>query len=52
MKIKWETDPKQDRFDPEDFRKVMKAVVTAGLHGTGCPIYKRDGVRNVNKPLS
>ena len=33
MKNNWDTDPKQDRFDPEDFRKVMKAVVTAGNGG-------------------
>ena len=33
MKIKWDQDPKQDRFDPEDYDKVMKAVVTAGNGG-------------------
>ncbi len=33
MKIKWDTDPKQDRFDPQDLSKVMKAIVTAGNGG-------------------
>jgi NADPH:quinone reductase-like Zn-dependent oxidoreductase len=33
MRIKWDKDPKQDRFDPGGFRKVMKAVVTAGNGG-------------------
>lgn len=33
MKIEWDQDPKQDRFDPEDDDKVMKAVVTAGNGG-------------------
>ena len=28
MKMKWDKDLQQDRFDPEDFGKVMKAVVT------------------------
>jgi len=31
--IKWDADPKQDRFDPRDGRKTMKAVVTAGNGG-------------------
>lgn len=29
MNIEWDMDPKQDRFDPQDSNKVMKAVVTA-----------------------
>jgi NADPH:quinone reductase-like Zn-dependent oxidoreductase len=33
MKIMWDTDSKQDRFDPRDGRKTMKAVVTAGNGG-------------------
>ena len=33
MKIKWDTGPKQDRFDPGDGLKTMKAVVTAGNGG-------------------
>ena len=31
--MKWDTDPKQDRFDPRDSRKTMKAVVTSGNGG-------------------
>ncbi len=33
MNSKWDMDPKQDRFDPEDSSNVMKAVVTAGNGG-------------------
>lgn len=33
MKIEWDVDLKQDRFDPEDSSKVMKAVVTTGNGG-------------------
>lgn len=33
MKIEWDIEPRQDRFDPEGFGKVMKAVVTAGNGG-------------------
>ncbi|MBW2647130.1 MAG: alcohol dehydrogenase, partial [Deltaproteobacteria bacterium] len=33
MKIKWDTDPKQDRFDPGEGGKTMKAVVTSGNGG-------------------
>ncbi|MBT4091975.1 MAG: zinc-binding dehydrogenase, partial [Deltaproteobacteria bacterium] len=33
MLIKWDTDPKQDRFDRRDGRKTMKAIVTAGNGG-------------------
>jgi NADPH:quinone reductase-like Zn-dependent oxidoreductase len=29
----WDTDPKHDRFDPVDWTKTMKAVVTAGNGG-------------------
>lgn len=45
MKIKWNMDPKQDRFDPEDFSNVMKAVVTAGNGG-----YDKLQCRVVNLP--
>jgi len=45
MKIKWDMDPKQDRFDPEDFSNVMKAVVTAGNGG-----YDKFQYRVVNLP--
>ena len=31
--MKWDSDPKQDRFDPRDSRKTMKAVVTSGNGG-------------------
>lgn len=33
MGSKWDMAPKQDRFDPRDGRKTMKAVVTAGNGG-------------------
>ena len=33
MGMRWDTDPKQDRFDARDGRKTMKAVVTAGNGG-------------------
>ena len=33
MGTKWDTDPKQDRFDPRDGQKTMKAVVTDGNGG-------------------
>ena len=33
MKVNWDKDPKQDRFDPRDGWKTMKAVVTAGNGG-------------------
>ncbi len=33
MRVKWDRDPKQDRFDPRDGRKTMKAVVTIGNGG-------------------
>lgn len=45
MKFKWDPDPKQDRFDPEASRKVMKAVVTAGNGG-----YDKLQCRVVNLP--
>jgi NADPH:quinone reductase-like Zn-dependent oxidoreductase len=45
MKTQWDTGLKQDRFDPEDFREVMKAVVTAGNGG-----YDRLQCRVVNLP--
>ncbi|BCS96940.1 alcohol dehydrogenase [Desulfoluna limicola] len=33
MRSTWDTDPKQDRFDPADGQKTMKAIVTAGNGG-------------------
>lgn len=33
MKIKWDMDPKQDRFDPGNLGSLMKAVVTSGNGG-------------------
>ncbi|MDY0222323.1 MAG: zinc-binding dehydrogenase [Desulfobacterium sp.] len=33
MNIEWDMDPRQDRFDPQDFNRVMKGVVTAGNGG-------------------
>ncbi len=33
MKMKWDAEPKQDRFDPVKDRETMKAVVTAGNGG-------------------
>ncbi|HEU18444.1 MAG TPA: alcohol dehydrogenase [Deltaproteobacteria bacterium] len=33
MGITWDADPKQDRFDPQDGGKTMKAVVTSGNGG-------------------
>ena len=33
MKTPWDTDSKQDRFDPEDITKTMKAVITMGNGG-------------------
>ena len=33
MGIKWDTNPKQDRFDPRDGQKTMKAIVTGGNGG-------------------
>ncbi len=45
MKFKWDMNPKQDRFDPEDLNKVMKAVVTAGNGG-----YDKLQCRVVNLP--
>jgi len=33
MTMTWDTDPKQDRFDPADGQKTMKAVVTVGNGG-------------------
>lgn len=45
MKFKWDMNPKQDRFDPKDFNKVMKAVVTAGNGG-----YDKLQCRVVNQP--
>ena len=45
MTIKWDKDPKQDRFDPEDFNKVMKAVITTGNGG-----YDKLQCRVVNLP--
>lgn len=33
MKSMWNIEPKQDRFDPKDSSKVMKAIVTAGNGG-------------------
>lgn len=46
MRIKWDTDPKQDRFDPRDCRKTMKAVVTVGNGG-----YDKLQCRVVNLPM-
>jgi len=46
MSIKWDTDPKQDRFDPRDDRKTMKAVVTVGNGG-----YDKLQCRVVSLPL-
>ena len=46
MSIKWDTDPKQDRFDPRDCRKTMKAVVTVGNGG-----YDKLQCRVVNLPM-
>ncbi|TKB26995.1 alcohol dehydrogenase [Desulfopila sp. IMCC35006] len=46
MKFTWDTDPKQDRFDPKDSGKVMKAVVTAGNGG-----YDRLQCRVVRLPI-
>lgn len=43
--MKWDMDPKQDRFDPKDFSKVMKAVVTSGNGG-----YDKLECRVVNLP--
>lgn len=45
MKSTWDTDPHQDRFDPIDFKRVMKAVVTAGNGG-----YDKLQCRVVNLP--
>jgi NADPH:quinone reductase-like Zn-dependent oxidoreductase len=45
MEIKWDMDPKQDRFDPKDFSNVMKAVVTSGNGG-----YDKLECRVVNLP--
>lgn len=33
MTTKWNATPKNDRFDPEESQKIMKAVVTAGNGG-------------------
>ncbi len=33
MRTPWDKDPKQDRFDPKDLRKTMKAVITVGNGG-------------------
>lgn len=33
MRTPWDTNPKLDRFDPEDLRKTMKAVITVGNGG-------------------
>lgn len=33
MKTPWDKDPKLDRFDPEDLKKTMKAVITVGNGG-------------------
>ena len=44
--MKWDTDPKQDRFDPRDSRKTMKAVVTSG-NGD----YDQLQFRVVNQPM-
>ena len=33
MRSQWDTEPKQDRFDPRNGGKTMKAVVTAGNGG-------------------
>ena len=45
MRIKWDTDPKQDRFDRRDGRKTMKALATAGNGG-----YDKLQCREVNLP--
>ena len=45
MRIKWDTDPKQDRFDRRDGRKTMKALATAGNGG-----YDKLQCRVVNLP--
>lgn len=46
MKIKWDTDPKQDRFDLRGGQKTMKAVVTANNGG-----YDKLLCRVVNFPV-
>ncbi len=33
MRTPWDMDSKQDRFDPEDLKKTMKAVITVGNGG-------------------
>ncbi|MEE4241380.1 MAG: alcohol dehydrogenase family protein [Desulfopila sp.] len=33
MTAQWDRNPRQDRFDPEEHEKTMKAVVTAGTGG-------------------
>jgi NADPH:quinone reductase-like Zn-dependent oxidoreductase len=33
MRTPWDTDSKQDRFDPKDVKKTMKAVITMGSGG-------------------
>jgi len=45
MKFKWDMNPKQDRFDPKDLNKVMKAVVTTGNGG-----YDKLQCRVINLP--
>jgi len=45
MSSRWDTDPKQARFDPQDGGKTMKAVVTAGNGG-----YDKLQCRVVNLP--
>ena len=44
--MKWDPDPKQDRFDQRDNRKMMKAVVTSG-NGS----YDQLQYRVVNLPM-
>ena len=46
MRTPWDTDPKQDRFDPKDLRKTMKAVITIGNGG-----YDKLQCRVVRRPI-
>ncbi len=45
MREQWDTDPKQDRFDPRAGRQTMKAVVTSGNGG-----YEKLQCREVGLP--
>ncbi len=46
MKKRWDTEPRQDRFDPVDRKKTMKAVVTSGNGG-----YEKLQCREVGIPM-